>query len=740
MPNLVNTLNLRQIILIVFSFLIILTCSALFIATTFHSNQALIDQNNESLSKLAQQSARTIDIQLQSRLALLKTVANNPILRGMYGERASTMHEKLSLLASESQHLEKLGIKRLGIIDLQGVIHYSDGKTLYLGDRKHVQKALKGETIITDILLSRYAQHFIFSYLTPIKDYQTANIVGVLVAASDATKLNEFIQFQTESTLAYAYIVDNNGTIIAHKNFSLISAMRNHKELYDTHFAPVAHAMEEGQTGYQTFSHHNQHFTIAYAPISTTHWSIGFVTPEYESSQKANHFSHTLIILFLLIMIVALVLAFLFAERISRRHIHLKEVLEKSKNHYETIFNNNAAGILMIDSHCTILSINQRLCEIFGYTEEELLYNNCTTLHCSPSAYEYFKEVYSQAIEANSQITLEYQFKHKMGHCIWCEFFGKSLILEDGTLGVLWSVIDIDARKCAEEENFRLSQAMAQNPVSMLITDLDANILYCNPSLLRNTGYALEDIYGKNARILDSGKTPKSTFDTMWLCLKAGESWKGEFINKSKDGNEYIVDATIAPIYSVNGDIVNYLAMSEDITEKKYAQERINYLANYDHLTGVANRLQLANHFKYLLTLSKRNQENFSVLFLDLDAFKDINDTYGHAIGDLLLMMIAKRLQSLMRENDIVARTGGDEFVILLPNTSQFGAGKVAEKLLVLIAEPYNLEHITLTITVSLGIAIFPNDGTAMDTLMQNADSAMYQSKSLGRNTFKFFQ
>lgn len=735
-----KTLNLRQIILIVFSVLIILTCGTLFSITTFQSNQILLTQNNESLLKLAQQSARTIDIQLQSRLILLETLANNPILRGKYGDRVSTMPEKLSLLSGECQHLEQLGIKRLGIINNQGIIHYPDGKTLYLGDREHVKKVLKGENIITDILLSRYAQHLIFSYLVPIRDYQTGSIIGALVAASDAVKLNEFTQFHNENTLATAYIIDHNGTIIAHKNFSLVSSKRSHTELYDTSFSPIARAMEKGQTGYQTFTQNNHKLTIAYAPISTTHWSIGFIVPNHDTSQKANHFAYSMIIVFLVITIVALVLAFLFADRISRRHIHLKEVLEKNKNHFETIFNNNAAGIVMTDSQCTILSINQRLCEIFGYTKEELLHHNCAVIHCNQGSFESFKELYSHAIERTSHVTLEYQFKHKKGHYLWCEFFGKSLVLEDGTQGILWSVIDIDARKYAEEESFRLSQAMAQSPVSMLITDLNTNILYANPILLRNTGYALEDIYGKSAHILTSEKTPQSTLDTMWSYLNEGRNWKGELIYQNKDGKEYIVDVTIAPIYSVNGNIINYLTITEDITEKKYAQERINYLANYDHLTGVANRMQLANHFNHLLTIAKRNQESLAVLFLDLDAFKNVNDTYGHTVGDILLTMIAKRLQSLMREQDIIARTGGDEFVILLPNTPKTGAQKVVEKILLTISKPYEIQQTTLTMSLSIGISIFPDDGSTMDTLIQNADHAMYQSKSLGRNTFNFFQ
>ena len=187
-------------------------------------------------------------------------------------------------------------------------------------------------------------------------------------------------------------------------------------------------------------------------------------------------------------------------------------------------------------------------------------------------------------------------------------------------------------------------------------------------------------------------------------------------------------------------DQPRFIVLSRDITDRKKAEEKNYYLANFDYLTGLANRTQLDHHFKYILSLAKRNQIPFAIMFLDLDHFKEINDTLGHHIGDKMLIESAHRLKFLKRETDVVARLGGDEFIILLPNTSFEGASAIAEKILSLISKPYTISSHTLNITVSIGIALYPQDGDEVEILSQKADVAMYRSKEIGRNNFQFFQ
>jgi diguanylate cyclase (GGDEF)-like protein len=193
------------------------------------------------------------------------------------------------------------------------------------------------------------------------------------------------------------------------------------------------------------------------------------------------------------------------------------------------------------------------------------------------------------------------------------------------------------------------------------------------------------------------------------------------------------------PLQNEANEIIGVLGVYEDITEQKRTEERIHYLANFDPLTGLPNRSQLNDHLKHALSLAKRSNGHLALMFLDLDHFKDINDTLGHSIGDTLLIELAKHLSLLLRAEDTVTRLGGDEFILLLPAVDAHGAAHVAQKLLDAIAESYWLELHDLTLTASIGIALYPEDGEDLETLSKSADAAMYRAKQEGRQCYRFF-
>ena len=288
-------------------------------------------------------------------------------------------------------------------------------------------------------------------------------------------------------------------------------------------------------------------------------------------------------------------------------------------------------------------------------------------------------------------------------------------------------------------ELLKLSQALEQSPSSILITDLKGNIEYANKAFCQITGYSKDEIIGKNPRFLKSGKTESKLFAQMWKNLSNGKTWEGEFINKTKGKEEYIESIKAAPIFQPDGAISNYVAIKEDITEKKHSEEQIYYLANYDPLTGLPNRFQLKERLRHTIHAAKRNGEIFTIIFLDLDHFKDINDTLGHDAGDVLLVELSKRFRSILRRVDTASRLGGDEFIFLLPNTDKDGASHIALKLLDIIDKPVDYQDNELLVTASIGIAIYPKDGEDQKTLFKNADSAMYKAKKEGRNKYRFF-
>jgi diguanylate cyclase (GGDEF)-like protein/PAS domain S-box-containing protein len=298
---------------------------------------------------------------------------------------------------------------------------------------------------------------------------------------------------------------------------------------------------------------------------------------------------------------------------------------------------------------------------------------------------------------------------------------------------------DITQRKKIEEQLLKLSQAVEQSPNSIIITDLEANIEYANTAFFKTTGYTLNEVIGKNPQLLHSGKTPSTTYTDMWEHLTRGENWQGEFVNRRKDGTEYIEFVHIAPVRQNDGKITHYMAIKEDISKHKQAEEQIRYLANFDALTGLPNRLKMNDHLRYTLNLAKRHEGNFAIMFLDLDHFKDINDALGHRVGDLLLIELTKRLTVTLRNEDTISRMGGDEFILLLPDSTANGAALVAQKLLEFIAQPFSLEDNILSVTASIGIALYPADGSDIETLSKNADAAMYRAKKRGRNYYCFF-
>lgn len=294
-------------------------------------------------------------------------------------------------------------------------------------------------------------------------------------------------------------------------------------------------------------------------------------------------------------------------------------------------------------------------------------------------------------------------------------------------------------RKDAEKQLIKLLQAIEQSSNTIIITDYKANIEYVNEAFFKTTGYTQAEVIGQNPRFLQSGKTPRGAYDTMWAHITKGETWHGEFNNRRKDGTEYIYSINISPVFDTDNRITHYIAIEEDITEKKQTEEHVHYLANFDPLTGLPNRRQLNNRFHYILASVKRNRRSFAVMFLDLDHFKEINDSLGHSFGDMLLIQLAQRLKSILREEDTLARLGGDEFIVLLPDIDVSGAAKVAEKLMENISQPFTVEKNELTVTASIGMALYPADGLDMETLSKNADAAMYRAKEEGRNTYSFF-
>jgi diguanylate cyclase (GGDEF)-like protein len=241
--------------------------------------------------------------------------------------------------------------------------------------------------------------------------------------------------------------------------------------------------------------------------------------------------------------------------------------------------------------------------------------------------------------------------------------------------------------------------------------------------------------------MLTSGLSSPKVHDELWRTIRAGNIWRGELHDRRKNGEFFWVDSALTPIRDEAGTITHYLAVQEDITIRKQYEEQLVQQANYDKLTGLPNRLLGADRLTKALQRSKRNGTNAALLFIDLDGFKKINDSLGHGTGDRLLQETAQRLSQCVRATDTVARWGGDEFLVILPDmATPESAELVAEKVLEVCSGSYQLDGYDLSVTASIGISVFPLDGNDGTELMRNADAAMYAAKESGRNALRFFQ
>ncbi|MFC7408241.1 EAL domain-containing protein [Hydrogenophaga atypica] len=294
-------------------------------------------------------------------------------------------------------------------------------------------------------------------------------------------------------------------------------------------------------------------------------------------------------------------------------------------------------------------------------------------------------------------------------------------------------------RKQAESE-LQLSAAVFENSSEgFLVTDAQQRIVKVNPAFTRITGYGVQDILGKTPRHLASGHQNREFYANMWHELHTTGQWQGEVWNRRKDGQVYPEWLSITRVMDHEGQPRHYIAIFSDTSQRKAHEAQIRALAHFDPLTGLANRTLLKDRVDHDLSQAKRQHQPLTLMFLDLDHFKNINDSLGHHIGDLLLVEVGRRISAVVREQDTVARLGGDEFVAVLPGTNAQEATHVARRLLDRISQPYQLEQHELTITPSIGMALYPEDGADYQTLYRCADTAMYRAKQEGRNGFSFF-
>ena len=446
----------------------------------------------------------------------------------------------------------------------------------------------------------------------------------------------------------------------------------------------------------------------------------------------------------LLVFISPTLYYFLFRPLVVHIHERNKatDALHKSsEERFKAMVKTSLDGFWITDRNGKFLEANDAYCQLIGYSREELLDMTIYDVE-TPVQTEATNRHIANIIAVGSD-RFETQNRCKNGRILSIE---ASANYSSTYGGQLYCFVRDITERIEGEEALRLAGSVFHNmEEGVLVVDSNARIIAVNPAFTAITGYTSDEVLGKNPRLLSSGKHPPEFYKEMWQQLLNKGTWAGEIWDKRKNGELYPKWLTISAVRNERHEIFQYVAIFSDITARKRAEDEIITLAFYDALTQLPNRRLLLDRFRSALSKSARNHLYGAVLFLDMDRFKNLNDTLGHDFGDQLLIEVARRIHAHVREVDTVARFGGDEFVILLEEVSENAedasqkVALIAEKLRVALSTPYSLKGHEHHSSPSIGVCLYCGNEESVDVLLKHADMAMYQAKEAGRNAVRFF-
>lgn len=438
------------------------------------------------------------------------------------------------------------------------------------------------------------------------------------------------------------------------------------------------------------------------------------------------------------------------SEALNKSAAHIEQLLgdvateranlKQANDIFAGLAANNVAGIYMLNQDSEFIYVNPQLAKILGY-EQTLLGNNFPISKIfDANTLKIVNENIGRRL-SNVEVSTHYECTaiKSDGTPIELEIFGSILKQRDRSL-IIGMVLDITERKRAELSQQRAALIYNHSSEGMIVTDEDGVVLDVNPAFTNITGYEPHEIIGFRLNKVSSGKHNQQFYENMWRELDETGSWQGDIWNKRKSGDEFIEHLSINTSYDVHGNVNFRIGLFSDVTEKRRREASIWHQANFDNLTKLPNRQMFQDNLQHAMDESNKSGTQFALVFLDLDLFKEVNDTFGHDEGDELLKIVAKRLQGCIRGSDLVARLGGDEFTIILRNfTDTKSIFQICEKIIFSVAQPYTLKSNIVSISASVGVTFYPSDGADANDLLRNADLAMYAAKDKGRNQFCVF-
>ncbi|WP_332878764.1 EAL domain-containing protein [Massilia sp. S19_KUP03_FR1] len=405
----------------------------------------------------------------------------------------------------------------------------------------------------------------------------------------------------------------------------------------------------------------------------------------------------------------------------------------------DAILENVMFGVMFVRDE-RVVSTNRRCDELFGYASAELEGSSVAIVFATPGEYAEVAARQARRLVLGQDFSEERQYRRSDGALIWCLASGRAVDPAKPSAGSIWVYADITARRVAEEK-LRLSATVLDRIADgVMVVDAQRRIVATNPAFTHITGYSEMEALGRDATIVRSDRHDDAFYTALWDELDTSGFWQGELWRIRKDSTHYLEALTVSAVRDGENVITHFVGVFSDITQVKEAKEKLDHMAHHDPLTALPNRLLFHDRLQHALTRAAREGEQLAVMFIDLDRFKNVNDTLGHHVGDALLKKVAQALSRRLRHGDTLARLGGDEFIVLLENVAgEPGAAQVAEKLMTMFEQPFVVAEHELFVTGSVGISLYPDDADDLNMLIRNADVAMYQAKARGRNNFRFY-
>ena len=440
-----------------------------------------------------------------------------------------------------------------------------------------------------------------------------------------------------------------------------------------------------------------------------------------------------------------IVFMFVVSRRAFRSYCEYEgaeDALRESEARYRTLLETTAEGFWLIDNERKTVEVNESLCKMLGYTRQDMIGKKPFDFVDDENRKIFIEQ--TSKIPSTRHRIYEIALLKKNGENLHTIFNATTLRNRSGEVqGGFAFVTDISERKQAEERLRLSAKVFTHSHEGIVITDADENILDANDAFTTITGYSRAEVIGQTPRMLKSGQHDREFYACLWHDLLEKDHWNGEIWNRRKDGEIYAELLTISTVRDAHGNPQNYVALFSDITAKKEYQRRLEHIAHHDALTGLPNRMLLADRLNQAIAHAQRRQQFIAVMYLDLDGFKAINDNHGHQMGDTLLVAVANRMKWALRAGDTVARLGGDEFSGVLNDLENVQAAiPIISRMLAAVACPVHAGDLVLQVSASVGMTYYPQAEETIDAeqLLCQADHAMYRAKQAGKNRYHIFE